>query len=149
MYFSVFSSSEYYSNDDINNNHISIKEDDLCLICWLPQEEQNEIKILSDFSHIKPNCKCKPKLHSTCINNWIKKSPTCPICRTKMNIIIFTTNPENILINYYIICISYTLQLLKIISYASFVNLLCLLFYNIYNIYIMTNTLYEDDFRIY
>lgn len=148
MYFSVFSSSEYCSDEDINNN-ISIDEDDhLCLICWLPQEEQNEIKLLSEFSHIKPNCKCKPKLHSTCINDWITKSPTCPICRTKMNIIIFTTNNENILINCYIVCISYTVQLLKFISYASFINLLCILFYNIFSIYNMTNTLYEDDYGI-
>jgi len=147
MYFSVFSSSEYYSDEDISND-ISIDEDDLCIICWLPQEEQNEIKLLSEFSHIKPNCKCKPKLHSTCINDWIKKTPTCPICRTNMNIIIFTSNYDNFLINCYIICISYTVQLLKIISYASFINLLCILFYNIYSIYIMTNTLYEDDHGI-
>ena len=145
MYFSVFSSSEYYSEHDISND-ISIDEDDVCLICWLPEEEQNEIKLLSDFSHIKLNCKCKPKLHSTCINDWINKSTTCPICRTKLNIIIFTTNHENIISNFYIICISYTAQLLKFISYVSFINLLCILFYNIYSIYIMTNTLYDYDY---
>lgn len=147
MYFSVFSSSEYYSYEDITNN-ISIDKNELCLICWLPQEEQNEIKLLSEFSHIKPNCKCKPKLHSTCIKDWIKKSETCPICRAKMNIIIFTTNYDNILINCYIVCISYTTKLLKIISYLSLIKLLCLLVYNIYVIYIMTNKLYEDDHGI-
>lgn len=148
MYFSVFSSSEYYSDEEINGK-LSVDEDDLCLICWLPGEEKNDINLLSEFSHIKPNCKCKPKIHSICINEWIKKTPSCPICRTKMNMIIFNTNNENVLINYYIICISYTINLLKFISYASFINLLCILFYNIYSIYIMTNTFYEDNYGIY
>jgi len=82
MYFSVFLSSEYYSDEDITNN-ISIDKDKLCLICWLPQEEQNEIKLLSEFSHIKTNCKCKPNLHSTCINDWIKNHKHVPFVELK------------------------------------------------------------------
>lgn len=148
MYFSVFSSSEYYSDEEINKD-ISIDEDDLCLICWLPGDETNELKLLSDFSHIKTLCKCKPKIHSICINDWIKKTPSCPICRTKLNIIIFNGNAENVFINCYIGCISYTVYFLKIVSYASFLNLLCLLFYNIYSIYFMINNHYEDNYGIY
>jgi len=89
MYFPVYSTSEYYSNNDISNNKLIDKNDDICLICWLPQEKHNEIKLLSEFLHIKINCNCKPKLHYTCINEWIKQTQTCPICRTQINIIIF------------------------------------------------------------
>ena len=147
MYCSVFTSSEYYSDEDINRE-VSIDEDELCLICWLPEYEKNRIKLLSEFSHIKPNCKCKPKIHLLCINEWIAKSQSCPICRIKMDI-IFTNNIQNVLINYYIICVSYTVHFLKIVCYASFINLICILFYNTYFIYIITNKYYENDYGIY
>lgn len=134
MYFPVFSSSEYYSNKDINNNKFIDENNAICLICWLPQEKHNEIKLLSEFLHIKINCNCKPKLHYNCINEWIKQSQTCPICRTKINI-IFTTNNNNC----YIFCISFTIKLLTIICHVSFAHLLCILFYNIFYIYMITN----------
>jgi hypothetical protein len=148
MYFSVFSSSEYYSDEDIDNKLV-IDEDQLCLICWLPNEESNEIKLLSDFSHIKPKCKCKPKLHALCINEWIKKSPSCPICRTKLNIIVLTSDKKNMFISCYIKCCIYSIKLLRFGCYASFINLLCLLFYNVYSIYFMVNNYHEDDYGIY
>ncbi len=149
MYFSVFSSSEYYSDEDRHCNTPRVDEDDLCLICWVPGDKKNEVKLLTDFSHIKPKCKCKPKIHTICINEWIKKSPTCPICRTNMNIIIFTTDGQNIFINCYIKCISYTICLLRILCYASFLNLFLLIFYNTYFIYFMANSYHQDDYGIY
>jgi hypothetical protein len=149
MYFSVFSSSEYYSDEDRDCNTHRVDEDDLCLICWLPGDTKNEVKLLTDFSHIKPKCKCKPKIHTLCINEWIKKSPTCPICRTNMNIIIFTTDGQNIFINCYINCISYTICLLRILCYASFLNLFLIIFYNTYFIYFMVNSYHQDDYGIY
>lgn len=148
MYFSIFSSSEYYSDEDIDSELI-INEDDICLICWLPGEQQNQIKLLSEFSHIKPKCKCKPKLHPHCINEWIMKTPSCPICRTKMNIIIFTPDNTNVFINCYIVCVSYTVNFLRILCYASFINLFCLIFYNFYYMYNTTNNYYEDNYGIY
>lgn len=143
MYFSVFSSSEYYDKDGHCNTSrlVDDNDDDLCLICWLPNEETNEIKLLTDFSHINPKCKCKPKIHTLCINEWIKKSTTCPICRTNMNVIIFTHDGQNI----YIKCISYTICLLQILYYASLFNLFLII---LYNIYFMLNN-YEDNYKIY
>lgn len=150
MYFSIFSSSEYYSDEDRDcNKEQCIDTDEICLICWLPGDTQNQINILTNFSHIKPKCKCKPKIHTLCINEWIKKSPTCPICRTKMNIIIFTSDGKNIFINCYIKCISYTVYLLRFLCYASFLNLFFIIFYNGYSIYFMANNYYEDNYGIY
>jgi hypothetical protein len=148
MYFSVFSSSEYYSDEDVDNKLI-IDKDQLCLICWLPTEETNKIKLLSEFSHINPKCKCKPKLHTLCINEWIKKTPSCPICRTQMNIIVFNSDNKNLFINCYIKCCMYSVKLLRFGCYASFINLLFLLLYNIYSIYFMTNQYNQDDYGIY
>ena len=137
MYFSIFSSSEYYSDEDTDcNTDLFIDKDDICLICWLPGNTQNPVNILTNFSNIKPKCKCKPKLHTLCIDEWIQNSPTCPICRTKMNIIIFTDG-KNMLVNCYIKCISYTLWLLRFLCYISFLNLLLTIFYNTFFIYYM------------
>lgn len=152
MYFSVFSSSEYYSDEDINSE-LCVNKDELCLICWLPSKEINQITLLSDFSHINPKCKCKPKLHSACINHLPQEYPCCTICRTKMNIIIFTDDNNNFFVNGYITCISYCVYVFykftRVICYTSFVNLLVILFYNIYLIYIMTNEVYQDNYCKY
>ena len=84
MYLSTFPLSEYCFNDDIvvENND----EDYVCLICWMPSETNNSITILSEFSHIITLCKCKSKFHSDCLNVWIAKSHSCPICRKKIRI---------------------------------------------------------------
>ena len=84
MYLSTFPLSEYCFNDDIvvENND----EDYVCLICWMPSETNNSITILSEFSHIITLCKCKSKFHSDCLNIWIAKSHSCPICRKKIRI---------------------------------------------------------------
>jgi hypothetical protein len=60
-----------------NNNEID------CFICFMPYEQNNPIKMLSDFSHIIQKCKCNAKIHLLCLNNWIKNTQSCPICRTK------------------------------------------------------------------
>lgn len=147
MYFSVFSSSEYYSDEDVTND-IIFDETDICIICWMPEEKNNRLKNLSDFSHIITTCKCHPQIHTLCLNNWINKNKSCPICRTKLTINIFKTN-DNIIVNFYVNFIGCAVRTLKILSYASFVNLMCLLVYNVYNIYFMTNKYYEDDYGIY
>jgi hypothetical protein len=147
MYFSIFSSSEYYSDEDRHcNTDPCIDKDDICLICWLPGDSQNQINILTNFSNIKPKCKCKPKLHKLCIDEWIKKSPTCPICRTKMNTIIFTDG-KNMFVSCYMKCMSYTVFLLRLLCYASFLNLLLIIFYNTFFIYYMANDYRKHDYQ--
>jgi len=143
MYFSIFSSSEYYSDEDIDNNFVL--DTDVCLICWLPAQENNNIKLLSNFSHIITKCTCNPKIHSLCLDHWIKTSSSCPICRTKIKINIFKSNNKNILINSYIIFVEYTVYILKMICYASFFNLMCVMLYNAYFIYYFTKSNFDDN----
>ena len=136
MYFSIFPSSEYYSDDDIDD--AGVIDTDVCLICWLPSTNTNKINNLSNFSHIITNCSCKPKIHSLCLNHWIKTTPSCPICRTKIKINIFKSNNKNILINCYTVCIGYTVYIIKTICYVSFFNLICVILYNTYYLYYFT-----------
>ena len=121
--FSLFISNEYYFYNDANELLI---EKDICLICWLPSETNNVIKRLSDFSHINITCKCKPMLHQLCINDWISKNPSCPICRTP---IVYSNQA------YYHKFIKYNTYLIKIIFYM---NLLYFIYVFLYNIYMFT-----------
>ncbi len=129
MYFSAFSSSKY-SNKNI----------DICLICWLPEDKHNKIYQITDFSHITTKCKCKPKIHRLCIDEWLNKSPTCPICRTNMNFNSFSINNINRKKYLFIIeCISYTSCLLQII-YCGFILQICYIFlYDSYFTYCIAN----------
>lgn len=54
-----------------------------CFICFMPEEKNNPIKMLSEFSHIIQKCKCKCNIHLLCLNNWTQNTQSCPICRTK------------------------------------------------------------------
>jgi len=122
--FSLIIQNEYYFYNDIDDK---LNEKDICFICWLPNEEDNEIKQLSEFSHINIICKCNPKIHQLCLNNWISQNlscPSCPICRRKINL------DQTHLKSYY-----------KIFKHN---NLIKLIFYVniIYFIYIFCNNIY-------
>jgi hypothetical protein len=96
MYFSTFPSSEYCFNEDIDIiNEDTINEQDVCLICLIPSETNNQITILSEFSHIITLCKCKSKFHSSCLNVWIDKSHSCPICRKNITTANININRQN------------------------------------------------------
>jgi hypothetical protein len=87
----------------VNHNNYEID----CFICFMPYEQNNPIKMLSDFSHIIQKCKCNAKIHLTCLNNWIQKTQSCPICRTKC-----TSLQQSNLRKYYVIINIYLFILL-------------------------------------
>lgn len=150
MYFSIFSSSEYYSDEEVKKS--SINDEDVCLLCWLPSSKQDTLKTLSNFTNFKLNCNCNPKLHLTCINEWFHSTKSCPICRKKIDITVFIIENNDLLNNYllnnyYIICVSNTIIFLKIICYTSFISLLFLFFlffYNLISIYYSVNNILND-----
>ena len=133
MYFSIFPLSEYSFDEDINNN-LKIDEE-LCIICWEPTEENNKIKYLSHFSHIITTCKCNPKIHSLCLDIWIKQNHSCPICISTIINNTFKTDKNNILSNCFIYCVQYTIIILKyfvFLCYPSFLKLFFVCFLSCY-----------------
>jgi len=97
-------------------NHDNYEID--CFICFMPYEQNNPIKMLSDFSHIIQKCKCNAKIHLLCLNNWIQKTQSCPICRTKC-----TSLQKSNLRKYYVII---NIYLFIILTYNIFVCLILL-----------------------
>lgn len=107
MYFSVFQSSEYHSDEDTNNDNENNKvnnDDDNCIICWTPD---NQLQLLSDIPNIVLNCNCNPKIHQTCLNNWLVNTRSCPICRKDIvvNIPLNMSLKIRSFINRYIQCL--------------------------------------------
>lgn len=49
------------------------KENDNCTICLLEKEKGEECRRLV----------CEHSFHLDCIDPWLKKNPTCPLCREK------------------------------------------------------------------
>ena len=116
MYFSVFQFYDHlYAND----------ENEICLICWMYSEVNNPIQLLSDFTFVSSKCKCNPKIHSKCLEQWIYKTSSCPICRTKL-----TLSSNKLTNNYhYLHCFKYALNFLQICCYISYINLLFVVFH--------------------
>ena len=137
--FSLFIQNEHYFYNDINEEN-SI-EKDICVICWTHTEKDNIIKKLSDFTHITVTCKCNPKIHELCLNYWINKNMSCPICRTK----IF--NPKQKYLTYYIHFVKYTKYSFRILCAINLLFHLILFMYMIFeNFYI---TFFDNFTDIY
>jgi hypothetical protein len=132
--FSLFIPNETFFYSDINEHSI---EKDICFICWMPNEKDNMIKKLSDFSHITITCKCRPKIHEWCLNNWISKNTSCPICRTKIIV------SKQQYLTYYNF-VKYTTYSLKLLFYINLLNFMYNFFYNIYIL-----TFFDDYTDIY
>ena len=64
---------------------IDIESDiDYCCICELKEP-----------NHTGPNCLHTPKCCKGCVNNWIKRSLTCPYCRAKLHLDIELQVPHS------------------------------------------------------
>lgn len=150
MYFSLISSYEHFCeniNDEDKckdtNNYLINNQKDTCLICWMPTEENNEVKKLSNFSHINIICNCQPKIHYLCLNSWIHKNSSCPICRKKIFIKSLNLKKTNIFEKLYYYNQEYNLHFCKTICFISFSYLMFIFLCNIYFSFIIE---YEDGY---
>ena len=68
-------------NNDTNNE----KEDIIqCLICWEQATNQNKVHKMKHITLFISNCKCDCNFHLYCFFDWVKNTPSCPICRTQL-----------------------------------------------------------------
>lgn len=137
MYYSVFQSSEYNSDEidhklkeeeDINKpEDINNPEDiDNCIICWQPGCETNKLYLLPEIPNIQLYCDCQPKIHQQCLNVWIIKTRSCPICRKLITIKVHL-NRNSIFLNMRLFAGQYIKCLFKIYFGILCVNLIIIL----------------------
>ena len=115
---------EYFFNNNIASFELNNDENDICFICWINTNENNKLIQLEQICNINKKCKCNPKIHSLCLNDWIKCTLTCPICRQRLT--VDEPKTKSIII-FNKLCIEYTLCFLKCMSYSLLIVILCLL----------------------
>jgi len=87
MYFTTFN---HYDDDALYNLLNSNVNDDLCIICWeknIDNDVQYMKNILSTSELTKP-CKCNGVFHYDCLFQWIVQTNSCPICRSRVSKIL-------------------------------------------------------------
>lgn len=57
-----------------------------CLICWESENNNNKITNMKNITMFSSNCDCDCYFHLQCFFDWVKKTPTCPICRNVLTI---------------------------------------------------------------
>lgn len=131
-------SSEYY-NGDIQ-----------CLICLSESKKNDVIKKMKEFSNLYIICDCNPTFHYTCLENWVERTSSCPICRKKIRInkhnndINQVVNPIINPIAHFIFYCDFNIFMLRIITLVLTINIF--LFF-IYNCYFMNYMLYEYSYE--
>jgi len=134
MYYTLYTSSDYYEDQSIENDLIEDKTNKICLICWLPPKTDNPIKNMKNFSFMICSCNCNPLFHHNCLKDWVDKSLSCPICRNKITIIL-EQHSKIIKVSYYLFIFNYSIYLMRFTTLCSIINLFCLCVYNLYIFY--------------
>jgi hypothetical protein len=145
MYCILYTSSEYYENEQDYN---VIEEDETnkqCLICWLPSNENDIIKKIKDFSDIYSVCNCNPAFHYNCLEDWINRNSSCPICRTKITINKqIPANNYLKAITYFVFCFNLSINMLRVATVISIINLFLLCGYNCYFIFYIKQEYFDE-----
>ena len=68
------------------------KEKEQCIVCWEFSSKDNEIYKMKHIPLFVSDCLCNCDVHLVCFVDWVKKTPTCPICREDL---MFNTETYN------------------------------------------------------
>jgi hypothetical protein len=92
-----FSPMFFENNETLLNNEAS-SNDGACVICLEQTSKKLSACIFlnSENVSLKKICSCDCVVHQECLNQWLCKSESCPICRKKMSSSIILRNaPES------------------------------------------------------
>jgi hypothetical protein len=106
----IFITTNYYFDDEDNQDTKEAKETNMCFICF-ENELENKCPLtkLKDQKLFKKNCICDGWIHNECLTKWYNTKPLCPICRKFMVEIVYLPSCNKYLdhflffIEYYII----------------------------------------------
>jgi hypothetical protein len=132
--YNIFSTSSSHYFDEHYKEEQNI--DNICIICWLTPEYNNNTVFLQDIYHISTTCNCNPYIHLNCFNSWIDISSSCPICRKEIffskSYIQIKKDILNYCISFYFLLIHYLLHVMRILTMIAFLNFTIVISYNIY-----------------
>lgn len=114
--------------EDTNNVDDTMNQ---CLICWLPSQDNSCIITMKSFRYINTMCTCNPKIHNSCLEEWINKTSSCPICRKPLTVNTpDLTDKYTTLIMNGIVCFNCCLSIMRIALTISSIRVLLLFSYN-------------------
>lgn len=152
MYYSIFDPyDEKYdiflhqlnNKENLDNKKLFDEEDLCCIICLETDASFNKIKNMQSITDIKLFCNCNIYIHKYCLESWMKKRNTCPICLTKITQIDSIFKRESI--NKIVIFILNDV-ILRIIKYIMITNVIIWTFYNIILIHKIMGYIQKDEF---
>jgi len=155
MYCPLYLYSDYcekLTNIDIIKEETT---DKICVICWLPAEQNNPIKTMKEFSHIYLFCNCNVLIHTNCLNEWLNKCtncPSCPICRKKVTILTrehLSNYIKSSTIVFCLFCLNYTYRCLRIATSLYIFNVSCVIIYNIYILFYFKRNYEYSEYEDY
>jgi hypothetical protein len=134
MYYSLYTSYEYYENNYIIENRDKIIYENInimCLICLDYSNWNNSVKNMKEFEDINSSCNCNPYFHKTCLMKWINITSSCPICKNSICLIVQQHNYNNYCNNIFdpfalanfIEYSNFALKIFQIIYLAILINL--------------------------
>ena len=98
MYYSLYTSYEYYENNYIIENTDKIiykNNNNECLICLDYSICNDSVKNMKEFEELYSSCNCNPYFHKRCLMKWINISSSCPICKNNIRFIVLQHNNNN------------------------------------------------------
>jgi hypothetical protein len=97
-----------------------------CVICL--EKNANSINVLNK-NFIK-DCNCNFNIHDTCLNQWIQKKPSCPICNT---VLIQNTDVENEIYTHYFYC-QLSHKIIMLLYCVSIISIIIIIILHLINI---------------
>jgi hypothetical protein len=79
-----FTKQELKEENSIEHVQIQDREKEQCIVCWEFSNKDNEIYKMKHIPLFVSDCLCNCDVHLVCFVDWIKKTPTCPICRVDL-----------------------------------------------------------------
>lgn len=72
MYYFLYTSSDNNEPRKINN---------LCVVCWNTDEQNDPVYSIKAYDDYQLYCECNTFIHHTCLQKWYNITNSCPICR--------------------------------------------------------------------
>jgi hypothetical protein len=120
-------------------------KDELCIICWLKNEPIDDLFYIKEFNEYIVSCQCNILMHFNCLEQWIQKTHSCPICRKNIvgNYLLLEDDFfKNF--NKYVTATKYALAVLKLATTISFLHLIWILLLNTYFQYLFLFEIFQD-----
>jgi len=101
MYFQTHNKLEI-DKSFYKSNKIKIK-DEICIICLEHSDHKLSESSFVNSENLKldKSCSCECFIHQPCLDPWICKNGSCPICREKMVAVVFRNAFQDT--NYFIV----------------------------------------------